>query len=90
MWSDPPEYWEESELSACSFISHQTKFDDTVVWPAYIKAHKPLFEDGDVVKGKLNPNSKVAKDMLLFEASERTMADLVQESCERIWNRANT
>ena len=43
------------------------------MWPAYIKAHQHLFEEGDVTSGKLTGN---VDGLLLFETTA-PMKDMV-------------
>ena len=47
---------------------------EKVVWPAYVRAHEDMFEGKDVAAGGLSP---AMKDVLLFESTESTMADMV-------------
>ncbi|SCV71448.1 BQ2448_3036 [Microbotryum intermedium] len=56
---------------------------DQIVWPAYEKAHKKLFTNGDVNAGTIDSN--VTSGIHLLEASESSMTQLVQQSCEAIY-----
>jgi hypothetical protein len=51
------------------------------VWPAYLSAHAPLFVDGDVETGAIDPQQGIE----LFETQEMTMDDMVNRVCERIY-----
>ncbi|KAF8906472.1 P-loop containing nucleoside triphosphate hydrolase protein [Gymnopilus junonius] len=54
---------------------------DDVVYPAYVEAHKDLFEDGDVEHGK--PTSKI-KDLTLLESLDISMTEGVERCCNVI------
>ncbi|KAJ8502029.1 hypothetical protein ONZ45_g11922 [Pleurotus djamor] len=54
---------------------------EKIVWPAYVDAHKELFQDGDVVAGQL---SGKVDDVILFESTETEMKDMVNTAMERI------
>ncbi|KAK7458727.1 ribosylnicotinamide kinase [Stygiomarasmius scandens] len=54
---------------------------EKVVWPAYIRAHKDIFENEDVLNGK--PNDKV-KGLILFEGTETKVVDMVNTVMEKI------
>ncbi|GAA97287.1 uncharacterized protein L969DRAFT_14624 [Mixia osmundae IAM 14324] len=73
MWQDPPGYWQN------------------IVWPAYLKAHRHLFRAGDVEHGRaiksdstVNGHAAPNADLLVLEASQYSMADIVRRSCEEI------
>lgn len=51
------------------------------MWPAYLSAHSPLFVDGDVETGAIDPQQRIE----LFETQEMTMDDMVNRVCERIY-----
>ncbi|GAA5986122.1 hypothetical protein JCM10908_006418 [Rhodotorula pacifica] len=53
------------------------------VWPAYLSAHAPLFLNGDVEAGALDPQQGIE----LFETRELSMDDMVNRACERIYAR---
>jgi hypothetical protein len=77
---------------------------DNIVYPAYVEAHKQLFENGDVEKGKLAPdwyrrvmgcesvtteeNDKVAEVFTPVEGAEG-MQDMVTRGLERIYEVAS-
>ena len=54
---------------------------ESIVYPAYVYAHKDIFENGDVEHGKLT--GKV-DGMLLLETSSISMTEAVDKSCEVI------
>ncbi|CEQ42415.1 SPOSA6832_04221, partial [Sporobolomyces salmonicolor] len=56
---------------------------DLCVWPAYLKAHRPLFVDGDVESGAPDPSA--IEGVELFEAKELGMDEMVRRACERIY-----
>lgn len=49
---------------------------EKVAWPAYIHAHQHLFENGDVVNGKLSEN---AGNLIMFEGAEVEMETMVND-----------
>lgn len=77
---------------------------DNIVYPAYVEAHKQLFENGDVEKGELAPdwyrrvmgreavtteeNEKVAEVFTPVEGAEG-MQDMVTRGLERIYEVAS-
>ncbi|GAA5912195.1 hypothetical protein JCM5296_007507 [Sporobolomyces johnsonii] len=56
---------------------------DLCVWPAYLKAHRPLFVDGNVESGAPDPSA--IEGVELFEAKELGMDEMVRRACERIY-----
>ncbi len=48
------------------------------MWPAYVAAHEPILEDGDIEHGK--PNGKVP-GLLLFDGLELSMGEMVERVC---------
>ncbi|KAJ3552993.1 hypothetical protein NM688_g3856 [Phlebia brevispora] len=54
---------------------------EKIVWPAYVRAHKPLFEDEDVAKG--DPNAKV-QGLMLFESTATSMKDMVDTVMQKV------
>ncbi|KAH7923396.1 P-loop containing nucleoside triphosphate hydrolase protein [Leucogyrophana mollusca] len=53
---------------------------EQIVYPAYVDAHQPLFEHGDVEKGRY-VEEKV-KGLVLLEGDDITMTEMVERSCE--------
>ncbi|KAF8638020.1 hypothetical protein AX16_010652 [Volvariella volvacea WC 439] len=53
---------------------------EQIVYPAYVDAHRDLFVDGDVENGALNGNK--VKGLVLLEALELSMSDMVDRCCE--------
>ncbi|KAI1796368.1 P-loop containing nucleoside triphosphate hydrolase protein [Ganoderma leucocontextum] len=51
---------------------------EQIVWPAYVAAHEPMFEDGDIEHGK--PNGKVP-ELVLFDGLELSMGSMVDRVC---------
>lgn len=51
---------------------------EQIVWPAYVAAHEPIFEDGDIEHGK--PNGRVP-GLLLFDALNLSMSEMVDRVC---------
>lgn len=56
---------------------------DKCVWPAYLKAHRPLFVDGDVECGRIDTSA--IEGVELFEAKELSMDEIVDRACARIY-----
>ncbi|GAA5828497.1 hypothetical protein JCM3770_002288 [Rhodotorula araucariae] len=56
---------------------------DLCVWPAYLRAHAPLFVDGDVERGLLDPAAIEGGQLL--EAKELGMEEMVVRACEAIY-----
>ncbi|KAF9261949.1 P-loop containing nucleoside triphosphate hydrolase protein [Marasmius fiardii PR-910] len=54
-----------------------------VVWPAYVRAHKHMFEGDDVARGNL---SGKVKKLILFESTEAKMEDMVDTVMEKVLN----
>lgn len=48
------------------------------MWPAYVAAHEPIFEDGDIEHGK--PNGRVP-GLLLFDALNLSMSEMIERVC---------
>lgn len=56
---------------------------DECVWPAYLKAHRPLFLNGDVENGAIDPET--IEGVKLFEAKELGMEKMVVQSLEAVY-----
>ncbi|BGP34049.1 ribosylnicotinamide kinase [Rhodotorula toruloides] len=56
---------------------------DKCVWPAYLKAHRSLFLDGDVESGLID--SSAIEGVELFEAKELSMDEMVDRAAARIY-----
>ncbi|BGP18586.1 hypothetical protein JCM10213_002126 [Rhodosporidiobolus nylandii] len=56
---------------------------DNCVWPAYLRAHRPLFQDGDVEAGAVDSNA--IEGVRLFEAKELGMEKMVVQALEAIY-----
>ncbi|TCD65673.1 ribosylnicotinamide kinase [Steccherinum ochraceum] len=52
---------------------------EKIVWPAYLKAHKHIFEDGNVVSG-----APKGSELLVFESTEVEMKDMVNAVMEKV------
>ncbi|PPR01343.1 hypothetical protein CVT24_006321 [Panaeolus cyanescens] len=52
---------------------------EKIVWPAYLKAHKHMFENEDVLSG-----SPKSSELLLFESAKIDMADMVNTVMEKV------
>jgi len=64
---------------------------DEIVWPAYVEAHRRMFEQGDVEHGALvktttndAPDGGPVKDMVLLEAEGYTKEQACRSACEHI------
>ena len=53
---------------------------DDIVYPAYVDAHKELFEDGDVENGKLNKSGEEIK-LEMIEGLKVPMVDIIERCC---------
>ncbi|KAG1777988.1 P-loop containing nucleoside triphosphate hydrolase protein [Suillus placidus] len=53
---------------------------ENIVWPAYVDGHKGIFTNDDVEHG--NPREDVLPGLLLIEAQEHTMDDIVSMCCK--------
>ena len=60
---------------------------EQIVFPAYVKAHTHLFENGDHEKGSLSADAK--EKILLFEAENISMEGLVDGSLAEIHKLVN-
>lgn len=56
---------------------------DRIVYPAYVRAHKRLFVDGDLDHGV--PNNFV-QNLVLIDGEEVSMDDLFERSAKAIWD----
>jgi nicotinamide/nicotinate riboside kinase len=56
---------------------------DGCVWPAYLKAHRPLFKDGNVESGEIDPEA--IEGVKVFEAKELGMEKMVVQSLEALY-----
>ncbi|KAK7021927.1 ribosylnicotinamide kinase [Paramarasmius palmivorus] len=54
---------------------------EKIVWPAYLRAHQHLFEDGDVMDGKLNGR---VEELMLFESMATEMKDMVNSVMAKV------
>ena len=54
---------------------------EQIVWPAYVRAHKDVFENGDLEHGA--PAGKVDR-LVLIEGLEQSMSDVVDNVCNRL------
>lgn len=59
------------------------RYWEQIVWPAYVDAHKDMFEDGDVEHGKVNPSFK-GQRLLVIEGMDESMDRMVEECCELV------
>lgn len=66
-----------------SALLARSPHQDNIVWPAYLKAHRPLFQNGDVEKGAIDTN--VISGVELLEAGELGMEAMLSKSCETIY-----
>ena len=57
---------------------------DDIVWPAYLKAHRPLFKAGDVERGHFDDS--VISGVELLEASNLSMDEILDKACDTIWS----
>ncbi|GAA6003932.1 hypothetical protein JCM10207_006473 [Rhodosporidiobolus poonsookiae] len=56
---------------------------DLCVWPAYLRAHRPFFVDGNVETGAVDP--AVVEGVRVFEAKELGMEKMVEQACEALY-----
>lgn len=57
---------------------------ETVVYPAYVRAHAGLFEGDNLEGGALS--GKIS-DLIVFDSQSLTMTELVDRACRRITNK---
>ncbi|KAG8929931.1 ribosylnicotinamide kinase [Tulasnella sp. 418] len=55
---------------------------EQIVYPAYVKAHQEVFEDGDVENGQLS--RKKVSDLILLDGIALNMTEIVEKTCESI------
>ncbi|KAF9528502.1 hypothetical protein CPB83DRAFT_869476 [Crepidotus variabilis] len=73
----------QTDLAEGSLWRDPPGYWDDIVYPAYVDAHKAVFEGEDVEHGK--PTSKV-EDLIVLETLDITMTDAVERCCEVIKN----
>ncbi|KAI5477222.1 hypothetical protein MNV49_006595 [Pseudohyphozyma bogoriensis] len=56
---------------------------DNIVWPAYLKAHRPIFIDGNVESGQ--PDHSKVDGLVVYEASELGMDAMLEKTCEEVY-----
>lgn len=61
---------------------------DDIVWPAYLSAHRSLFLNGDVEAGPPDPDK--IDGLVLLEASQLGMEDMVRKTCEVVFDRVSS
>ena len=54
---------------------------EQIVWPAYVRAHEKIFENGDVENGKSNGT---VEGLVLVEGLQQSMGDIIDLVCERL------
>jgi hypothetical protein len=69
------------ELQGGDFWKDPQGYWDTVVWPAYIRAHQAVFQGGDVERG--TPNGKVP-DLAVFDGENWSMTEIFEGACDKI------
>ena len=60
---------------------------ENIVYPAYVDAHKDVFENGDVESGKLAKN---VDGLVLLDMLDTSMTEAVERCCEIIYGVAKT
>jgi len=84
---DPENYWVSSSLLLCrlsqlpNLLEHLDQ--DLCVWPAYLKAHRPLFESGQVESGPIDKNA--ISGVTVLEAKELSMDEMVERALREIY-----
>jgi nicotinamide/nicotinate riboside kinase len=68
----------QSDTAEGSLWRDPPHYWEQIVWPAYVEAHRDVFENGDVGHGKVNAGK--VKHLILLEGM--SMEDLVINSCE--------
>jgi nicotinamide/nicotinate riboside kinase len=56
------------------------------VYPAYLEAHRELFEGGDVHHGQ--PTGDKVENLVLIETLEMSMGDMVELCCKNLLKEA--
>jgi len=59
---------------------------EQIVYPAYLDAHRDLFEGGDVQRGK--PTGNKLEDLVVIEGLEMSMGDMVELCCRILLSEA--
>ncbi|KAG8902502.1 ribosylnicotinamide kinase [Tulasnella sp. 403] len=54
---------------------------ENIVYPAFLRAHQDLFENGDVEKGA---STGKVPNLIVFNGLEYTMTDMLDRACRRI------
>lgn len=54
---------------------------ENIVYPAYVRAHAHLFENGDVEEGSV---SEAVEGLVLLESNEMSMQEMLERSCGQI------
>lgn len=78
-----------STLTNAEYFASSSHWQDppdywqNIVWPSYLYAHSSLFLDGDVEHGKIDPS--VAENIVLLEANELGMEEMVEKACKAIF-----
>ncbi|GAA5939440.1 ribosylnicotinamide kinase [Sporobolomyces koalae] len=63
---------------------------DKCVWPAYLKAHQPLFVNRDHERGEIDPTRIGGGPIEILEARELSMDQMVERSLEGIYKQLCT
>jgi len=71
-----------------SFWQDPPDYWDAIVWPAYIRSHAWMFDGGDVESGAVDTDN--IDGLKLLEAGNMTMDELVNQSCQAIYDAVKT
>ncbi|KAK4057044.1 ribosylnicotinamide kinase [Microbotryomycetes sp. JL221] len=77
----------QSDMSEGALWKDPPNYWDNIVWPAYLKAHRPLFVNGDVEHGSFDSN--VIADVELLEAKDMSMDELLDKVAKRVFEFAS-
>ncbi|KAM0790659.1 hypothetical protein ACM66B_004519 [Microbotryomycetes sp. NB124-2] len=74
----------QSDMSEGALWRDPPNYWDNIVWPAYLKAHKPLFVNGDVEQGQIDES--VISGVELLEAKDLTMDELLSRAAQTVFD----
>lgn len=57
------------------------EYFDQIVYPAYVRAHEPIFTDGDIERGQ--PNGTI-QGLVLIDCEKLEMDEVFKRACEAV------
>ncbi|KAK4052415.1 ribosylnicotinamide kinase [Microbotryomycetes sp. JL201] len=73
----------QSDMSEGALWKDPPNYWDNIVWPAYLKAHRPLFVGGDVEHGEFD--ASVISGVELLEARKFSMDELLSHAAQTVY-----